>query len=163
MTVQEIGMAIIANVDQVVEEWEEAARRDSQLKERGTLWSGALADLFAAIADAALLRPESRQARLDLVWRAARHGQEWREEGLPQQLLVVEHHVMQRALARYVARFARDSRGHLEAITRVDVAINLCMRASLQGFRRPEREAEGEWPDAVEMLAWEWAPPAELP
>jgi hypothetical protein len=162
MTLQEIGIAVLANLDQVAQDWDEAARREPQLHARDDVDFSHLPELFSSIADAALLQPESRQARLNLVWRAARHGQEWRGAGHPQQLLVLEHHVMQRALARYIGRFAADSRAHVEAIARIDVAVNLCMRAALHGFKRQEREAEGQWPEVVEMLAWDWMPPVQV-
>jgi hypothetical protein len=163
MTLQEIGVAIIANADQVVGDWSGLARRDPRLHAYSDGAIGELRELFVSLAEAALLHPANRQARLDLVWRAARHGQDWRSGNHPQQLLVLEHHLMQRALSRFIGRFAADSRVHIEAIARTDVATNLSMRAALHGYRRPEREAEGQWPQVIEMLAWEWMPPAQVP
>jgi hypothetical protein len=159
MMQEEIGRTVQHRLQEILHDWRRVAAQELHRRVPHELGFGALHDLIPALAEAALVRPDSHQARRDLVRAAARHGETRKQESHTEHLLMLEHASLQRTLARFVERTAADPDARAEAIARIDVAIVLCMRAAMHGYERPEREAEGAWPQVVERLAEEWIPP----
>jgi hypothetical protein len=158
-SLEAIGRSIVDDLDAVVEGWPRTTEAEPWLKLPESLDLDHIPATLRGLIGAALLEPESRQARLRLVRNAAKHGQHRREQGHSQHLIFLEHHLMRRVLARYVWEIAPESLARFEALARLDVAITLSATAALRAYHREQLEAAGRWPQAIEQLAADWVPP----
>ena len=162
MTIQEIGQAIKSHPDEVLALWREITSKEPWLQQPESADLNHVPAMLLALVDTALLEPESFEKRLSLVNNAAEHGQQRREQCFPESVLLLEHHVLRRALGGHITRTAGGALVAFEAITRVELTVTLGSTASVRGYHRPELEEKGEWPQAVEQLAREWLPPWDL-
>lgn len=111
----------------------------------------------------ALLAPHDRELCRTLLHRAAAHGEMRLEQGLPDALLFQELYLARESLWTYIKEHDPDYGGlRSEAILRIDMALSLAAKASLRGYHRPAFEARGEWPQVIDQLLEEWAPPPSL-
>ncbi len=148
----EIAESIKANVPKILEEWRKLKQQEPWLSLPEEYHLDHLPEALVTLVDAALIRPEDKEAHREQVWAAATHGQHRLEQGFPEHLLFTEHHLLRRALRRYVEHHHGDSLQSFEAIARLDAAATVSTVASLRGYHRTALESRGEWPDAIERL-----------
>lgn len=158
-SLETIGRSIVDNLDEVVRGWPKTTEAEPWLKLPAALDLDHIPETLQALVDAALLEPQSQEARLRLVRNAARHGQHRKEQGHSQHLIFLEHHLMRRVLGRYVWEVSPASLARFEAIARLDVAITLSATAALRAYHREQLEAAGQWPQGIDRLARDWVPP----
>jgi hypothetical protein len=155
----EIGDAIRSNASELLNEWPEITSAEPWLELPTWADLDNLPDMLVKLAETALVDPTDFEKRRGFVGTAAMHGEHRRSQSLPDKVILHEHHLLRRAIARFVTRITHGSNVAYEAIARVDVTTTIASRAALMGYHRDEYERQGRWPDALEQLCREWDPP----
>lgn len=107
-----------------------------------------------AMVRASLCSPSDSATLREHVWAAAEHGATRREQAFPQELVFTEYYLLREAIWRYLQKVAPVSEA-TSAILRLDHAITLATRASIQGYHRRELTRMGRWPAAIDAIAAE--------
>jgi two-component system cell cycle response regulator DivK len=149
---QAIAQSLIDNAGQVLELWQKAAAEEPWFTLPRTDRSGFLQELVVALAEAAVLMPNDRDACRKVVVAAAAHGRARREQEIPETSIPTEFHLLRQAVGRYVLQTFAPSEASSSAIIAFDAAISLGLNACMWGYFREEIEAQGLWETAVDRL-----------
>lgn len=149
---QAIAQSLIDNAGQVLELWQKAAADEPWFTLPRTDRAGFLQELVVALADAAVLMPNDREACRKVVVAAAAHGRARREQEIPETSIPIEFHLLRQAIGRYVLQTFAPSEALTGAIIAFDSAISLGLNACMWGYFREEIEAQGLWETAVDRL-----------
>lgn len=145
-------------VTQIIDHWGKVATDEPWLSLPAAVSHDHLADLLKALANAALCSLHEEASRRWLVERAAQHGVDRHMEGFSEELLYREYHLTRTFLWEWIRdRWGRVGDAH-EAILLLDAGITLATSASLRGYHRPNLEARGRWPGALDELIEEYWP-----
>ena len=123
-----------------------------------------LAEVVSMATRLALRSPDDEELCRRLVHGAARHGENRLEQGLPDAIIFQELYLVREALWLHIKESSGDLESGLaaEAIVRIDMALSIASKASLRGYHRPAFEKRGDWPQMIDQLLDEWAPPPPL-
>lgn len=149
---QAIAQSLIDNAGQVLELWQKAAAEEPWFTLPRTDRAGFLQELVVALAEAAVLMPNDREACRKVVVAAAAHGRARREQEIPETSIPTEFHLLRQAIGRYVLQTFAPSEAVTGAIIAFDSAISLGLNACMWGYFREEIEAQGLWETAVDRL-----------
>lgn len=158
----EIAKSIQADIPKILEEWRKLKQQEPWLSLPEEYQLDHLPEAITTLIDAALSRPDDREAQRAYLWAAATHGHDRFQQGFAEQLIFTEHHLLRRALRRYINHHHGDSLQCFEAIARIDAATTLSTVASFRGYHRAIFEQRGEWPQAIERLVNEGLAPRSL-
>lgn len=105
-----------------------------------------------ALANAALRRPSSPQERRELLEAAAEHGADRAEEGMAEELVHRELHLLRGGVWDAVRRRFGDGGAALDAMFRLEAGLTLAVSASLFGYNVGPPASSPEWPGMAERL-----------
>ena len=140
-----------AHLPEIVREWEEITHEEPWTSLPKAHRLDELPAVTIGLFDAALCEPTEPDAHRQKVLAAVLHGEQRREHGLPDAVLLTEFYLLREAIWRYLKR-TKDAVLADAAILRIDNAIMLATRAALVGFHRAEYETRQRWPLAVDRL-----------
>ena len=149
---QAIAQSLTDNAGQVLELWQKAAAEEPWFTLPRTDRAGFLQELVVALAEAAVLIPNDREACRKVVVAAAAHGRARREQEIPETSIPIEFHLLRQAVGRYVLQTFAPSEALSGAIIAFDRSISLGLNACMWGYFREEIEAQGLWETAVDRL-----------
>ena len=150
---REIGESIKLHLPEILEDWQTTTTEEPWLSLPSAYKVDHLAEVIRALVDAALGEGDRREARLNKIREAAKHGEDRMEMGFAEHVLFLEYYLLRQSLWRFIEQSQRDPSVAVQAITRRDAAITLATTASLRGYHKATFESRGEWPQAVEQLA----------
>lgn len=117
-----------------------------------------LPELVHALIDTCAMQGEDGDPKRRVVEAGLLHGKHRSGQSYPDHLLFREYHLLREAIWRGMHRRHPHERETISAISRIDAAITVATRASLQGYHR------GTWDDdVVEKLVRESVWPEEAP
>ena len=148
---QEIGESIKLHLPEILDDWQTTATEEPWLSLPSAYKVDNLAEVIRVLVDAALGEGDRREARLNKVREAAKHGQDRMEMGFAEHVLFLEYYLLRQSLWHFVEQHHSGSATNV--IMRLDAAITLATTASLRGYHKATFESRGEWPQAVEQLA----------
>ena len=119
-----------------------------------------LPKMIRDLAGAALCTEFDRGMCARLVRTAAEHGEHRAEQGLEEELLYREYHLLRRALWDQMKGDYGQNATVFYATMRVDTLTSLANAAALHGLNRPILEEKGVWPDVLSDLLDDWPLPA---
>ncbi len=140
-----------AHVPEIVKEWESITHEEPWTSLPKAHRIDELPAVAIGLFDAALCVPADPGAHRQKVLAAVLHGEQRREHGLPDAVLLTEFYLLREAIWRYLKRTKPASVAD-HAILRIDNAIMLATRAALVGYHRHEYEKRERWPLAVDRL-----------
>lgn len=117
-----------------------------------------LPDLVHALIDTCVGRDRDGDPKRRVVEAGLMHGQHRARQDYPDHLLFREYHLLREAIWRGMHRRHPQERQTVSAISRIDAAITVATRASLQGYHRKTWDDE-----VVEKLVRESVWPEEAP
>lgn len=148
-------------VDRIVrwtlDSWVSMSATEPWLKLPADLDQDHLPVLLRHLANAALQEDAGLEEARQLVWTAAKHGQDRREDGFDESLLHTEYLLLRRTLWSYLKGEFRAEPTALDSILRIDAAITLASSGSLLGYHRGTLEKAGRWPDGIETVVRDWS------
>ena len=121
-----------------------------------------LAEVTSDLVEVALSSTADKRLLAEEVYAAARHGEDRLKIGCPEDLLFAEYALLRHVLRRFVRSQVPVPVAN-EASARLDAATEVATAASLTGYRRPEFEAAGTWPQVLDRLTNEWPYPKQAP
>ena len=154
-SMKEICESVRGHVPEIVREWEQLVWDSPWMGLPRAHRINGLPDLIVGLVEASLGDPEDLERHRQKVAAAVEHGVQRRAQGVDEHLVLTEYHLLREAMWRYLRRRYGPSDAATEAIMRIDTAITLATRASLQGYYRDELEAAGRWEGIVDRLAVE--------
>lgn len=140
-----------AHVPEIVQEWEGITQEEPWTSLPKAHRIDELPAVAIGLFDAALCEPADPEAHRQKVLAAVSHGEQRREHGLPDAVLLTEFYLLREAIWRYLKRTKAAAVAD-HAILRIDNAIMLATRAALVGYHRGEYESRQRWPLAVDRL-----------
>jgi hypothetical protein len=140
------------NVNGVVAEWERLAREQPWYTLPTEHRIDSVPEVVLGLVDASLCNPTDGQAHQQHIRSAADHGHHRRNQGISEQLLFTEYHLLRQAIWYYLVRRFGHTDAVIEAIMRIDTAITVATNASLWGYHRDEIEALGKWQEGMDRL-----------
>jgi hypothetical protein len=111
-----------------------------------------MVELIVALAEAAVLMPNERDACRKVVVAAAAPRRARPEQAIPETAIPTEFHLLRQAIARYVMQSFAPSEALTSAVLAFDSAISLGLNGCMWGYFREEIEAQGVWDTAVDRL-----------
>jgi hypothetical protein len=154
-----IGEELKVHAREVLGEWEELVREQPWFSLPLEHRINSLPEVLAALADAALCNPGSLPAHRQALEAAALHGENRRQQGIPEHLILTEYHLLRQAIWYWLSARLGASDVTRAAIMRIDPAISMATNASMWGYYRVEVEGMGKWEEAMARIL-EYAPPA---
>ena len=143
-----------AHVPEIVREWEAITHEEPWTSLPKAHRIDELPAVAIGLFESALCEPADVEAHRQKVLAAVKHGEQRREHGLPDAVLLTEFYLLREAIWRYLKR-TREPTVADHAILRIDSAIMLATRAALIGYHRSEYESRERWPHAVDRLVAE--------
>lgn len=160
---EKIYDAVLHHVDEIVQRWEQHASQAPWLSLPPGTRIDHLPDLVKAIVHVLQERPDARTAREKAVRIGIKHGRHRRENGLTDEVLHHEHHLLRSAVWDVIRDRHGASDHCFHAITRFDLVLTHTTSASLQGFHIGSGAPPLTEERIVERLTGEgqlWPPPA---
>ncbi|MGH7662791.1 MAG: hypothetical protein ACRENI_00610 [Gemmatimonadaceae bacterium] len=142
------------HVEEILEDWQEATQEEPWLSLPREHRIDHLPAVVRGLIDVALCGPSSEAAHRAMVEASAKRGSDRRDQGTQQELVFTEHYLLRKAMQRYLERVAGPERAS-DALIRIDMAISLATRASLQGYHRRELERMDRWPAVLDLIVSE--------
>jgi hypothetical protein len=153
-----------ANADEVaraiVDRWLEIIEAEPWQRLPEGLDFNHLPRLIRDLAGAALCTEFDRGMCATLVRTSAQHGQHRAEEGLGEELIFREYHLLRRALWRQMKADHGENATVYYATMRVDALVSLASSAALHGMNRDALIEQGVWPQVLDDLLDDWPLPA---
>ena len=149
---EQVCMALKADVHEVIGLWEGAAKREPWILLPQQDRTDSLPECLERLADAALTEPPKRSALLALATSAAEHGKHRSDMGMPDTLVLSEYYLLRNALWSYLSLKGMTQDDVMPALNRIDVALTLATRASMLGYHREQLEKTGTWKGTLEGL-----------
>jgi len=117
----------------LVAEWQDYWRQQPWHRDSPADGPDAVLEVLRAILDTAMAEQGGRQVHARLLRAAMAHGQQRREQGASDELLLGEYHALRTALWRHLLRSGSVPDG-LTTIFRVDVVMTAASGLALRGF-----------------------------
>ena len=150
-----VGLSLKAHIPEILQDLQAVCDREPWCRLSPEDRLNNLPQVTRGLVDVALASDANSKIRLDEVHAAAEHGEHRLKAGFPEELLFTELSLLRFTLWNFVwAHVSRDLAR--QASVRLDAATRLVMLAASRGYHRPEFEARGEWPRAVDQLANRW-------
>jgi hypothetical protein len=140
------------NVAEVIAEWERLVREHPWYTLPSEHRVDDLPDVVLGLVEASICRPVGLDAPRAKVDAAARHGEHRRQQGIPEQSIFTEYHLLRQAIWYYLVRRFGHADSVTDAIMRIDTAITVATNASLWGYHREEIESLGKWDEGMRRL-----------
>ncbi|MBW3535781.1 MAG: hypothetical protein KY453_11300 [Gemmatimonadetes bacterium] len=145
--------------DLIVERWSERVQAQPWLSLPEEAKLDHVPELVEALIGALLGEPSAEEARTEAVRMAVRHGRHRRDEGLKDDVLHREHHLLRASIWDVIRERHGSDPACFEAIALIDVASTMTTTGSLHGYHQDgadDRDAtvdrlaeEGPWPEPV--------------
>jgi hypothetical protein len=142
---------LLERVPEILAEWKRVSSEEPWLSRPQEDRIEGVPTLVASLLNSALAEEEGDISRhREMVRAAATLGETRCAQGIPQETLFSEYHLLREALWRCLERTGAELSERAHAILHVDAAISLATRASLYGYHRGELDAMGRWPQVLE-------------
>lgn len=143
----------------IVDHWDEIAESEPWHALPPGLDHDHLPHLIRSLAGAALCTEFDRELCTKMVRDSAKHGKHRGQEGLDDNLLYREYHLLRRALWKRMKEEHGESSTVYYATMRIDALVSLANSAALYGLNWAALEEEGRWPHVLDELLDEWPLP----
>lgn len=143
----------------ILDRWDVIAGEEAWQALPSDLDHNHLPELIRSLASAGLCTDFDSELCAKMVRDSAEHGRHRAEEGLSDNLLYREYHLLRRALWQRFKDEHGDSATVYYATMRIDALISLANSAALYGLNWKTLDADGRWPQALDELLEEWPLP----
>lgn len=149
---REICDDLKAHTAELMTTWERLVREEPWYSLPAEHRVNSLPEVVVGLVEASLCRPHEWDACRQKILAAAAHGQNRREQGIPEWMMFTEYHLLRRAIWTHLVDRWGPSDRIVDAIMRIDTAITSATNASMWGYYRTEVEALGKWEEGMERL-----------
>lgn len=153
LSLAEICQDLKTHVGEILRGWEERAHGEPWRSLSPEQRIDHLPSVVVGMAEASLCDPQDREAHRQKVAAAAEHGRTRRSQGIAEQVMLAEYHLLRQAIWAYLAERFGHSERTTDAILRIDSAATDATAASLWGYHRDELVALGSWDAGIERIA----------
>jgi hypothetical protein len=160
-SIADIYALIRSDTDAVMKRWRHAVATEPGLMGARDLDVDSLPELIGTAVDVLDERPDPDTARRNLLHWALEHGRHRICEGVPDDMLFKEYHVLRYALWDTIRERHGANRNSTAVITKLDAVLSVAARASLRGYYHEHFEKggvdtaenlleDGPWPDGAD-------------
>ncbi|HUP89467.1 MAG TPA: response regulator [Longimicrobiales bacterium] len=150
--IERIGAHLKANIDALCEMWESVVREEPWFSLPREERVNNMEKVIESLADAAMISVEDTDARRRIVEEAAKHGEHRREQGIPENMIPIEFHLLRRAIWRFLSDSWRPTDETFSSIMTLDSVTSLALNAAMWGYFREEVDGQVAWDEAIARL-----------